>query len=81
MQSMSKDIQRNINYDIMKAKGLTRKRKKIDRNSRVKFREKFRKAEQKRKSRVQDYKEGPRGVYAGEATGLKAGLIKSTGLN
>lgn len=81
VQSMSKDIQRNINYDIMKAKGLTRKRKKIDRNSRVKFREKFRKAEQKRKSRVQDYKEGPRGVYAGEATGLKAGLIKSTGLN
>ncbi len=36
----------------MKAKGLTRKRKKIDRNSRVKFREKYRKALIKRGSKV-----------------------------
>ena len=78
---MEKNIQRNINYDIMKAKGLTRKRKKIDRNSRVKFREKWRKVQKIRSSKVQEYKEGPRGVYAGEKTGLKAGLIKSTGLN
>ncbi|CDW81145.1 UNKNOWN [Stylonychia lemnae] len=78
---MEKDIQRNINYDIMKAKGLTRKRKKIDRNSRVKFREKYRKALIKRGSKVQEYKEGPRGVYSGEGTGLKAGLIKSTSLS
>jgi len=78
---MEKDIQRNINYDIMKAKGLTRKRKKIDRNSRVKFREKYRKALIKRGAKVQEYKEGPKGVYAGEKTGLKVGLIKSTALS
>jgi len=36
--------QRNINYSILKAKGLTRKRKKIDRNSRVKLRYKYEKA-------------------------------------
>ena len=36
----------------MKSKGLTRKRKKIERNPRVKNREKFRKALIKRKSKV-----------------------------
>ena len=55
---MDKNIQRNINYVIMKSKGLTRKRKKIDRNSRVKFRNKYDKALQKRKSRVTEFKEG-----------------------
>lgn len=78
---MEKDIQRNINYDIMKAKGLTRKRKKIYRNSRVKFREKYRKALIKRASKVQEYKEGPKGMYGGESSGLKAGIIKSTALS
>lgn len=77
---MDKNIQRNINYDIMKAKGLTRKRKKIDRNSRVKLREKYRKALIKRNAMVQEYKEGPKGIYGGEKTGLKVGLIKSTPL-
>ena len=47
-----KDIVRNVNYAIMKSKGLTRKRKKIDRNPRVKHREKYKKAIQKRKSKV-----------------------------
>jgi hypothetical protein len=37
----NESIQRNVNYAIMKSKGLTRKRKKIDRNSRVKFRVKY----------------------------------------
>ena len=78
---MDKDIQRNINYDMMKSKGLTRKRKKIDRNSRVKHREKYRKALIKRNSKVQEFKEGARGVYGGEATGLRVGLIKSTALS
>jgi len=36
--------QRNVNYNILKAKGLTRKRKKSDRNSRVKLRRKYDKA-------------------------------------
>ena len=78
---MESNIQRNINYDIMKAKGLTRKRKKSDRNSRVKFREKYRKALIKRGSKVQEYKEGPKGVYGGEQSGLRVGIIKSTHLS
>lgn len=36
----------------MKSKGLTRKRKKIDRNPRVKLREKYRKALVKRNAKV-----------------------------
>lgn len=65
----------------MKNKGLTRKRKKIDRNPRVKLREKYRKALIKRKSKVQEFKEGPQSKYSGEKTGLKSGIIKSTKLN
>lgn len=71
--------QRNVNYQIMKNKGLTRNRKKIDRNSRVKLRVKYDKALKKRKGKVQDYK-GSRDNYSGEHTGLRANLIKSTSL-
>ena len=80
-QTKEKDIVRNINYVIMKSKGLTRKRKKIDRNSRVKHREKYKKALQKRKSKVQEFKEGPQGKYGGESSGFKTGLIRSTKLS
>ena len=72
---------RNVNYTIMKSKGLTRKRKKIDSNPRVKFREKYKKALQKRRSHVQEFQEGPKAKYGGEASGLKVGLIKSTHLS
>jgi U3 small nucleolar RNA-associated protein 3 len=48
-----------VGYDIIKNKGLTRKRKKIDRNPRVKHREKYRKALIKRAGKVQEFKEGP----------------------
>ena len=78
---MEENIQRNINYDMMKAKGLTRKRKKIDRNPRVKLREKYRKALVKRKGKVQEVQEGPRGRYGGEQTGLKTNTIKSQKLS
>lgn len=78
---MSNDIQRNINRDIAKARGLVRKRPKIYRNSRVKFRVKYDQAKKKWQSKVQQYKEGPQGVYSGEKTGIKKGLIKSTVLS
>lgn len=65
----------------MKSKGLTRKRKKIDRNSRVKHRAKFEKALKQRKSRVQEFQEGPKGKYGGEASGLRVGHIRSTHLS
>ncbi len=46
--------QRNINYRMLKNKGLTRKRKREDRNPRVKLKNKFKRAEKKRKVREAD---------------------------
>ena len=81
LKHQNEAIARNVNYTIMKSKGLTRKRKKIDRNPRVKHREKYRKALAKRKSRVQEFKEGPQAKYGGESSGFRAGIIRSTALN
>jgi len=55
---MKSDITRNINYDIMKAKGITRKRKKEDKNPRVAKRHKYEKMVKKHKTMVQDFKVG-----------------------
>lgn len=52
VEKMGESIQRNINYDIMKAKGITRKRKKEDRNPRVKKRHQYEKLMKKHKTRV-----------------------------
>lgn len=55
MKNMGETIQRNVNYDMMKNKGLTRKRKKIDRNPRAKHRAKYEKAIKKRKNYVKEF--------------------------
>lgn len=71
---------RNAGYQIMKNKGLTRKRKKEVRNSRVKYRNKFEKAVMRRKGQVQDtIREGPSdGVtYTGEESGVRTHVKKS----
>jgi len=81
IEQMDHNIQRNINRDMEKARGIYRKRPKINRNSRVKHREKYRKLLIKRKGKVQEYQEGPKGVYGGEKSGLKVGIIKSTNLS
>lgn len=56
---MGEKIQRNINHDIEKAKGITRKRKREDKNPRVKRRRQFEKMEKRHKTQVQHFKEGP----------------------
>ncbi|KAM7168481.1 something about silencing protein 10 [Macrochelys suwanniensis] len=67
---------RGITYQIAKNKGLTPKRKKIDRNPRVKHREKFRRAKIRRKGQVREVrKEEQR--YGGELSGIRAGVKKS----
>ena len=70
---------RNAGYQIMKNKGLTRKRKKEVRNSRVKYRNKFDKAVMRRKGQVQDtIREGPSdGNYGGEESGVRTHVKKS----
>ena len=80
VEKMGERIQRNINYDIMKAKGITRKRKREDKNPRVKRRRQFERMEKRHKTLVQNFKEGPQKLYSGEQQGIRAGLKKSTKL-
>uniref|UniRef100_H3C659 UTP3 small subunit processome component n=1 Tax=Tetraodon nigroviridis TaxID=99883 RepID=H3C659_TETNG len=70
---------RGITYEMAKNKGLTPKRKKIDRNPRVKNREKFRRAKIRRKGQVREVRREEK-RYSGELSGIRAGVKKSTKL-
>ncbi|NXP43814.1 SAS10 protein, partial [Heliornis fulica] len=67
---------RGVTYQMIKNKGLTPKRKKIDRNPRVKHREKFRRAKIRRKGQVREVQRELH-RYAGEMSGIRAGVKKS----
>ncbi|KAG7478439.1 hypothetical protein MATL_G00080400 [Megalops atlanticus] len=71
------EAKRGITYQMAKNKGLTPKRKKIDRNPRVKHREKFRRAKIRRKGQVREVRKEEQ-KYSGELSGIRAGVIKST---
>lgn len=68
---------RAINYQIEKNKGLTRHRKKENRNARVKKRVRYDQAQKKLKGIRQVYK-GSEGPYQGELTGIRKNLTHST---
>jgi hypothetical protein len=71
---------RDAGYKIMKNKGLTRIRKKENRNARVKYRNKYEQAVMRRKGQVQDtIREGPAdgANYAGEESGIRTHIKKS----
>jgi len=70
---------RGITYAIAKNKGLTPRRKKEQRNPRVKHREKYRKAKIRRKGQVRTVRTEMQ-RYGGEATGIKSHLTKSVKL-
>lgn len=78
---MGEAIQRNVNFNILKARGIVRKRKHADKNPRVKKRHQFEKMEKRQRTLVSQFKEGPQGLYAGESTGIRAGLKKGTKLS
>ena len=63
----------NPNY----SQGLTPHRKKEQRNPRVKHRKKYEKALKKRRSQVPDARR-QEGAYAGEKSGIKSKVTKST---
>lgn len=67
---------RCVNEKIAKNKGLTKRRKKIDGNSRVKLRLKYKKAQIKHRSKGHVVRENPGRHYEGEAP-IKYGLVKS----
>ncbi|KAG8225536.1 hypothetical protein J437_LFUL006075 [Ladona fulva] len=70
------DGKRAITYQIAKNKGLTPKRKKEQRNPRVKHRNKYRKAKIRRKGQVREVKKEIT-RYGGEISGIKASVSKS----
>uniref|UniRef100_A0A3Q3WB73 Sas10 C-terminal domain-containing protein n=1 Tax=Mola mola TaxID=94237 RepID=A0A3Q3WB73_MOLML len=75
-EELDPDAKRGITYQMAKNKGLTPKRKKIDRNPRVKNKEKFRRAQIRRKGQVREVRrEDTR--YSGEMSGIRAGVKKS----
>lgn len=76
-EEIGEDGKRAINYQILKNKGLTPKRKKDNRNSRVKKRKKYEKAQKKLKSVRAVYSGGQNGPYEGEKTGIKKNLTRS----
>ncbi|KAJ3332743.1 hypothetical protein HDU76_013228 [Blyttiomyces sp. JEL0837] len=69
---------RGTTWAIMSNKGLTPKRKKEDRNPRVKKRLRYEKAKKKLSSiKAIPVDKSKIGAYGGEATGIKANLVKS----
>ena len=76
-QQASTHGKREAGRQIERNRGLTRERKKIDRNPRVKNREKFRRATIKRKGQVREVREAEGGSYAGEASGIRKGVSHS----
>ncbi|XP_037004527.2 something about silencing protein 10 [Artibeus jamaicensis] len=71
-----KNAKRAITYQIAKNRGLTPRRKKIDRNPRVKHREKFRRAKIRRRGQVREVRREEQ-RYSGEISGIRAGVKKS----
>ncbi|KAK2519997.1 hypothetical protein Q9233_011785 [Columba guinea] len=76
MEEEDPNQKRGVTYQMIKNKGLTPRRKKIDRNPRVKHREKFRRAKIRRKGQVREVRRELH-RYAGELSGIRAGVKKS----
>jgi hypothetical protein len=69
--------QRLANDNILKSRGIYRKRKRYQGNAKLHLREKYHKKEKQRKNMIKTY-EGKPEVYGGELTGIRRDLIRST---
>ncbi|KAF2896797.1 hypothetical protein ILUMI_09374 [Ignelater luminosus] len=70
------DSRRGITYQIAKNKGLTPHRNKLQRNPRVKHRNKYRQAKIRRKGAIREVRT-EMSRYAGELSGIKTSVTKS----
>ena len=68
---------RKANKEVLKARGIYRKRKRYQGNAKLMNREKFYKKEKERRKMVKEYVGKP-DVYTGEATGIRRDLVRST---
>lgn len=73
---LDEEEKRAITYEIAKNKGLTPKRKREQRNPRVKYRRKFEKAVVRRKGQVREPRKELK-KYGGEFTGINVHSVKS----
>lgn len=78
-EDVGENGKRAINYQILKNRGLTKRRRKDDRNSRVKRRRKYAQAQKKLKS-VRAVYRTPKGPYGGEESGIKKNISRSVKL-
>ena len=78
VEEVGEDGKRKVTYQIEKNKGLTPRRKKENRNSRVKKRKAYESKMKKLGSVKPVFKGVPTGGYQGQTSGIKAGLIRST---
>eukprot|EP00752_Nemacystus_decipiens_P007260 g6499.t1 len=71
------ETKRGASYTIIKNRGLTPHKNKLNRNPRSKKREAFRKATIRRKGQVRDIRTGEADTYGGESTGIKSNVTRS----
>jgi U3 small nucleolar RNA-associated protein 3 len=71
------DGERAISRAILKNRGLSAHKAKINRNPRVKKREQYRKALIRRKGAVREVRQDEGHKYGGESTGIKSGISRS----
>lgn len=74
--NLDEETKRAITYEMKKNKGLTPKRKREQRNPRVKYRKKFEKATVRRKGQVREPRKELK-KYSGEFTGINMKSVKS----
>ncbi|KAG5185000.1 Sas10 C-terminal domain-containing protein, partial [Tribonema minus] len=67
---------RAASYEIIKNRGLTPHKSKLNRNPRVKKREAYRKAVIRRKGQVREVRTNEAGRYAGEGTGIRSTVTR-----
>lgn len=76
-ESVSEGDKRAASYEIIKNRGLTPHRSKINSNARVKKRVKYNKALIRQKGQQRSVRVGEDGSYAGEFSGIKADISRS----